>query len=300
MIGLRFSVLRPERRGGYLPAGAGGVKRTLLTLAVLVCTWFPSAAAAAITTTTCTTTVQTGCVVVPLAQYASARAVAIQVSGTWSGTLQFEVSNESGASAVWVPALALPSGGGSSITSTTENGGWHAVTGFSYFRVRASSLASGSANVTVQPTGAQPPVELVRTVGPTFGPVGISGSVNATLTSESIAALGPAPCAQGETKRLALTATPTPVPADLSDGGVGALSGRTDILLVNSDTVQRISCRPDPGDGGLPDCATPGFGLTLFPNGGHANFTARDNVRIRCRTCTGTGSIEYQEESCAR
>ena len=183
-------------------------------------------------------------------------------------------------------------------------GTWATVTWAQGIPVKDTVTVSGPISVAT-PDGGLPVTVgaqrvAVEATGPSGDPVIIMGSVSATLTPASIAALGPAPCTQGETKRLALTTTPTPVPANLSDGGVGALSGRTDILLVNSDTVQRISCRPDPGDGGLPDCATPGFGLTLFPNGGHASFTARDNVRIRCRTCTGTGSIEYQEESCAR
>lgn len=154
------------------------------------------------------------------------------------------------------------------------------------------------------PTGVQP-ITLAgervaaEVTGLTGGPVVTSGTVS--LTPESIAALGPAPCTQGETQRIAVGSTPLIVPPNLPDGGSGALSGRTGILIINADNIQKVSCRADPGDGGVPDCTTPGYGLTLYPNGGSASFSAGELDPIRCVACVGVNiPVEYQEEACAR
>jgi hypothetical protein len=266
--------------------------RLFAVIAALVAT----SASAAITSTTCTSSDQSGCVTLPLYLYASAQSVSVQVSGTWVGQLEFEGSNDG---STYYRLKAYPVPNGAFVSSTSNNGAWLVdAAGLNWFRVRASVFSSGAASVSPQPSSAVPVGNVEVASVPE--PVAIFGSVNSTLTPDTIAALGPAPCTHGETRRVQLSTTAQPIPADLPDGGPGAISGRTEILLVNADTVQRAACRLDPGDGGVPDCATPGYGLTLFPNGGSTTFSARDSVRIRCRSCTANAALEYQEASCAR
>lgn len=291
------------------------------------------AGAANITSATCTPSNSTGCANLTIPSPSTTASVTVEVSGTWVATLAFEGSL---GGTTFRALVAVPSAGGAYATATTGNGLWQVHTaGSAYVRVRATSYTSGTAVVTMNPSTAPPFTDVVRAVGSDFGDVGVAvaapdgglpvtlgaqrvsveatgpdgdpvavfGSVTATLTPATIAALGPAPCIQGETRRLPVSGTAIPVPPNLSDGGIGSLANRTDILLVNAGTVgtQTVSCRVDPGDGGVPDCATPGFGLTLQSNGGSASFTARDNQRIRCVACVGSNvPIEYQEESCVR
>jgi hypothetical protein len=67
----------------------------------------------------------------------------VTLSGTWSGTVQFEASGDN--MNVWSSIAAYPLAGGSSVTSATGNGAWQvALGGMTHFRVRASTYSSGT------------------------------------------------------------------------------------------------------------------------------------------------------------
>lgn len=73
---------------------------------------------------------------------------AVQVTGTFSATLQFEASVDK---STFVAIAGLPSSGGSSATSATAVGAWQfSVAGYRQLRVRASARASGSASITIR------------------------------------------------------------------------------------------------------------------------------------------------------
>lgn len=131
--------------------------------------------------------------------------------------------------------------------------------------------------------------DVVRVVGPTFGNVIVSGTVD--LSTTTLGTLGAQTCELGETRRVTVTTTPSLVPS------VG-MTNRTAITLINTSNSREVSCRPDPGDGGVPDCASPGFGVTLFNQGGSVKFPVRETKPVRCVACAGTAPVEYQEESC--
>lgn len=78
----------------------------------------------------------------------STTAASIVVSGTYSGTNQFEGS----ADGINFTAInGIPLGGGSAVTSTTSTGTWNfGISALSVLRVRASAYASGTATVTIQ------------------------------------------------------------------------------------------------------------------------------------------------------
>jgi hypothetical protein len=72
--------------------------------------------------------------------------VVILVTGTWIGTLDFQWSNDGGAT--WNALASFPPGGVPFVTSTTTNGGWTINSaGLRLIRVFASAWTSGSANI---------------------------------------------------------------------------------------------------------------------------------------------------------
>lgn len=108
----------------------------------------PGAATASLTTTTCTGAplVQTGCVGLNLGGYAS---VAVQLSGTWTGTVSFE-SQLDGTN--WVAVNVVPSNGTTLVTTATGNGVWYATVIGAQFRARFSTATSGTVVVTIRST----------------------------------------------------------------------------------------------------------------------------------------------------
>lgn len=140
--------------------------------------------------------------------------------------------------------------------------------------------------------GVPPPhnSDLVRVVGPTFGEVQVSGTVS--LSGSSLSSLGSDICTQAESHRMSLTTTPTIIPTE------APITGRTSWTVINIDNTKRVACRVDPGDGGVPDCDTPGFGITALPNGGTVSFSVRDSDTVRCVACTNGATIEHTEEAC--
>ena len=93
--------------------------------------------------TTCTPTT---CVSVGLFQ--DTGAVSFTISGTWSATLQFEVSEDN---THFVALNAYPPNSTTAVTNTAANGTWTAgVAGMVQFRVRASAYSSGTATVSIQ------------------------------------------------------------------------------------------------------------------------------------------------------
>lgn len=83
-------------------------------------------------------------------------AVSIQITGTWTATLQFEGSLDGG---TFVALSAVPTDSGTTVTSTTSNGVWRASAGgLAHVRVRMSAYTSGTATVTMQGAVASTPI----------------------------------------------------------------------------------------------------------------------------------------------
>lgn len=253
-------------------------------LLLLLCLLALPSLAATLSTTTCTSTVTTGCVTLDM-RYNNPppSTVGVQLSGTWTGTVQFEGS-VNGSSYVAVPAR--PSSGGSWASSATTTGVWAAdVAGLLYFRVRASALESGSVTVHVASSTARPVPDVVRAVGSTFGEVAVSGTVDLGVASLS-SLVAPECTLPSAPPIVALTTTPQDVPTV-------PLSGRTQALVVNHSATQRIWCCV--GTGCTP---TSTAAYVLEPSGGSRVLTVRDSVPIRCRAAVGTADVGVEESSC--
>lgn len=253
-------------------------------LLILLCLLALPSWGATISTTTCTSTVRTGCAVLDfstLNQIPST--VGVQLSGAWAGTVLFEGSVNGTA---YVPVTSRPAGGGSWASESSTNGIWAAdVAGLAYFRVRASVLSSGSITATLAPSTARPMVDVVRAVGSTFGEVAVSGVVD--LGVSSLASLTAPECTLPSAPPvISLTSTAQDVPP-------APLANRTQALVINHSTVQRIWCCI--GTGCTP---TSTAAYVLEANGGSRTFSARASNTIRCRSAAGTADVGVEESSC--
>lgn len=77
--------------------------------------------------------------------------VAVQITGTWTGTLIFEASVD-GTNFFTTSVIAI-GGTGALATTTTANGQWQGdIAGFSHFRVRCSVTGTGTAVVSIRAT----------------------------------------------------------------------------------------------------------------------------------------------------
>src|SRR5579859_5373869 len=113
--------------------------------------------------------------------------VVIQLAGTFTGTVQFEVSNDQGTT--WVAIQGFPLSSGASVTSATATGFWQfEVGGFTDIRARCSSFSSGPISVTITASlasadlpntilpGGNNPVEIVPDSTTTIGITRISST----------------------------------------------------------------------------------------------------------------------------
>jgi hypothetical protein len=71
---------------------------------------------------------------------------ALQITGTWTGTIQFEATLDG---STWVSVAGTPAGGGAAVTSTTANGAWTFAGAFALVRLRASAAMTGTAVTTL-------------------------------------------------------------------------------------------------------------------------------------------------------
>ena len=80
--------------------------------------------------------------------------IIVRIKGTFQGVLNFEGSTDG---ANFFTATAVPLLMATRVTGTTATGAWQIVaTGFSKVRVKASTMSSGSANVSLQPVASNP------------------------------------------------------------------------------------------------------------------------------------------------
>lgn len=241
--------------------------RFLLLLLLLPLSASADTISRALTSATCSATVTTGCVTIS----ARTASVSVQLSGTWDAVLVFEGSNDASA---WTSLRGWPSSGGVHALDANVNGAWLVDSGgLLYMRVRVASYTSGTINTILSTATARPVLEQVD------------------LNAATLAAIGTVTCGLGQTLRVALGTTATELPP------AGADPSRSALTVRNVDLIRNVSCDVDLGGGAVPDCTTPGVGLTLLANGGSARFPTA--TAVKCVACTAGGAVvEYVEESC--
>lgn len=171
--------------------------KRLSMLLLLVALWATSQAWAAsgkITTNGTDCSVATRCLVVSLPQ--DKGGATLTLSGTWTGTIQFEASGDGGAS--WASVNVMPLNATIAVTSSTSNGVWQVnMAGFTNIRMRSSASMTGTAMATITPSAASArsggggAVASVTGAGsvscsPTTGAVVCTGSGGATPPLDSI------------------------------------------------------------------------------------------------------------------
>lgn len=82
--------------------------------------------------------------------------VAIQLTGTWSGTVTFETTGDPSPTATWVTVSMTPSNSITLVTTATGNGLWYVqVTGFAGVRARFTTATSGTVVTTIKALPSQ-------------------------------------------------------------------------------------------------------------------------------------------------
>jgi hypothetical protein len=97
---------------------------------------------------------------------------AVQLTGTWTGTIQFEATVDG---STWFAVSAAPVAGGAVVTSTPANGAWTIAAPLSQVRLRASAWTSGTATVSL----------LFTTAGGGGGGGGGGTTSNVAVTSDT-------------------------------------------------------------------------------------------------------------------
>lgn len=117
------------------------------------------------------------------------RSVNFQITGTWSGTIAYQVSNDN---TNWSAINIIVANGSSVISSTTGNTiAYGALNGFQYFRVRFTSYTSGTASINAYfnrdpvPTATLPGSPTNTVVASTTSSATVLYTVNSAATTNA-------------------------------------------------------------------------------------------------------------------
>lgn len=144
----------------------------------------------------------------------------IQLTGTFTGTVQFEETLDSGTT--WIAKTVYPVGGGAGVTSATATGQWKfACGGSTNFRVRCSAFTSGPIEVALTLTeGVDPIAQPARIVDPDTGASLVFDSDYARLADSGLVKAG-----AGVLDEIAVSAAGTSITINVYDNtsGTGTL-----------------------------------------------------------------------------
>ena len=249
---------------------------------------------------TCSTA--NACISIHISTPSQVQSVGIQLTGTFTATVQVEGSQDNGAN--WIAVPAIPIAGGASITSSTGTGNWAVSSaGLTDVRVRCSAYTSGTVAANLQPLfSSVPPGNLWSALpagSAVIGKVGIDQTTPGTTNAVQIVSTVGDPCENPSVAKSSAviafsTATTTALVA-LSSGKVIYLcawtismsSGTTPTLLFKTGTQTTNPC--DTGTVNLTGTmALPTTSGTFITVGaGHTMFQTPASFQL-CITTAGT------------
>lgn len=222
------------------------------------------------------------------------QSVGVQLTGTFSATLQFEGSQDNGAN--WFAVAISPMPNGATVSSATATGNWALSTaGLTDVRVRCSTYSSGTVVANLQPT-------LAPLVLPDLN----------SITSDTFSAAMADPCENPNVAKssavIAFSSATTSALVALSSGKViyvcaftiSMTSGTTPTLLFKTGTQTTNPC--DTGTVNLTGTmALPTSSGTFITVGaGHSMFQTPASFQLCITTAgtspTGNGWITYVQK----
>ena len=145
-------------------------------------------------------------------------------------------------------------------------------------------------------------VQVLEVTGLEGAPVSTTVDNPVTLGASSTASIRtPVTCTVGHTPRESIPTSLTRVPPRYPDGGsYTGIQRRSEITIRNVDDKDSVSCQFGAIDAGVaPNCATPGWGDTIFPVGGDAHYEVSEAYEVWCIGCGGAATVEVTEALCA-
>lgn len=210
--------------------------------------------------------------------------VAVQVTGTYSGTLTFEGTVTG---ATWVPINLIPIAGTTPTSTTTSTGVWNGgVGGLAIVRVRMSSYSSGAAVVTIQnaPSSARGGGSGGGGGGAPADATYITQTADSTLTAEQPIAALASGILRGATTTGVITSLGDQLP--LANGGTAAnlTDPNADRILFWDDSAGAVTW------------LTAGSGLTITTTTLTADGTFGGSI-ANTQVAIGTGANTIGGES---
>lgn len=174
---------------------------------------------------------------------------AIQLDGTFAGTVQFEGSTNSGN---WFAIVGTPIGGGAASSSATAIGIWQfGIAGLNGLRARASVYTSGTVNVTIAATDGVSPYPTTVAQGAAGTAPWLATLQASTLTQCPTTAAG-TNCAVGLAIQGMTGGIPAPITsggnpiliyaAGLSNSAASTITSTVQTILTSAFTIDGIFC----------------------------------------------------------
>ena len=236
---------------------------------------------------------------------ANASTAVVTLSGTFSATVQFEISADN---TNFVAANAAPQPSGAIVSSATGAGTWSIpVAGMTIVRARASSYASGQVNVFFQASTAVLAQQnvVLNAGGNSIGSVGITNTAGSTDPCQN-------PSVVKSSAKISLSSTTASQLVALASGKIVYVCGFSAVIQGSATTVGTLQFEygtqtTNPCDTGattltpaLPGNISPNVPTVIPMPGGYTQFATTASQQL-CAVATGTtisvqGYVTYVQQ----
>lgn len=201
----------------------------------------------------------TNCVpfTIPNAQIGNTGAVGVQLTGTFSATVQFEGSVDG---TNWAAISASPASTGVQVTSATATGVWQVnIAGLLGFRVRCSTFGSGPVTVSIQASSSPPSDKAVTATIAGTGPVVVGSALGVVVSYEPLTSGG---------ITVAMTATTSTAVGALGTGTASQYEYISSCTVSNGSTTVSTDIALQDGSGGTTIWIFPAGAASVATTGG--------------------------------